>query len=316
MPRQSKIANISQKKQKEEYTDEESFGKDSENMKYVTKSSKKMKKDSKARDVDSVDNEDVLSRSTSRRGSGVERSTDVKDSSEISDFDENQEISDAFENYDNKKKKVSEDADNEVTDEYIQTVLLENVIKYIKLDDLIKEKQSEYKKEMKKIKDTKDNLEHYLIDYLDKMDEEYIQVGNKSTLIKTEVKTKAPPKMEDISVCLIDGFRKHEIYDDDEEIKRIVSDFVKTIDEKREVKTRKFLKRTKADNDKADGNKGRKKADNASAAPSRGSKSGRGGNDYFDDAHDVIDALDAPDNDNKTNRSAKAAPRHNKAIRN
>ena len=177
---------------------------------------------------------------------------DDKDSSDISDMADNESISDAFK-YDAAKKSQSngeedyDDMDEQEKKEYIQTVVLDRVIKYIKLDDVIKQKQSEHKKEMKAIKDSKEQLEQFLIQYLDKVDEEYIQLGNKSTLIKTEVKTKAPPKMEDISVCLVEGFRKHEIYGDDSEIKRVVKDFIDTIDAKREVKTRKYLKRTAGD---------------------------------------------------------------------
>lgn len=180
------------------------------------------------------------------------------DSSVISDIDENEELSDAFD-YDKKKSENPEESG-----EYVQNVVAERVIKYIKLDDLIKEKQAEHKKEMKTIKDAKQQLEDFLITYLDKVDEEYIQVGNKSTLVKTEVSHKVPPKMEDISVCLVDGFRKYEIYDDDDEIKRVVKDFIKTIDEKREIKTRKYLKRTQGEADKNNKtNKVDKKDDNA-----------------------------------------------------
>ena len=205
-----------------------------------------------------------------------------KDSSDISDFEDGQEISDAF-NYDNKKsksKKVlkendddndddnndNDNDDEEMDEEFIQTVVMERVIKYIKLDDVIKEKQNEHKKEMKTLKDTKDQLEQFLIGFLDKINEEYIQLGNKSTLIKAETQTKAAPKMEDISVCLIDGFRKYEIYEDDEEIKRVVKDFIKTIDDKREVKTRKYLKRMNGDADKKenDNNASSGKRSNAS----------------------------------------------------
>ena len=167
-----------------------------------------------------------------------------KDSSEISDINDNETISDAF-NYDIKKSENSiNNLDESARKEYIQTVVLERVIKYIKLDDVIKQKQTEHKKEMKAIKDSKEKLELFLIDYLDKVDEEYIQLGNKSTLIKTEVITKAPPKMEDIGVCLIEGFKKHELYKDNVDIKDIIKDFIESIDAKRDVKTRKFLKRT------------------------------------------------------------------------
>ena len=166
-----------------------------------------------------------------------------KDSSEISDINDNETISDAF-NYDIKKSENSiNNLDESAKKEYVQTVVLERVIKYIKLDDIIKQKQAEHKKEMKAIKDSKDKLELFLIDYLDKVDEEYIQIGNKSTLIKTEVKTKAPPKMEDISVCLIEGFKKHELYKDNVDIKDIIKDFIDNIDAKRDIKTRKYLKR-------------------------------------------------------------------------
>jgi hypothetical protein len=193
-----------------------------------------------------------------------EHESNDKDSSDISDIDDNQEISDAF-GYDDKKekskktKKDNEDNENnednnsnedEMDEDFVQTVVMERVIKYIKLDDVIKEKQNEHKKEMKTLKDTKDQLEQFLIGFLDKINEEYIQLGNKSTLIKTETQTKAAPKMEDISVCLIDGFRKYEIYEDDDEIKRVVKDFIKTIDDKREIKTRKYLKRMNGDPDK------------------------------------------------------------------
>lgn len=162
------------------------------------------------------------------------------DSSDISDIEDNQSISDAF-NYDLNK---SNEENEETQKEYMQTVVLEKVVQYIKIDDIIKNKQQDFKKEMKIIKDTKEKLEQFLIDYLDKINEEYIQIGNKSTLVKTEVRTKAPPKMEDIGACLIEGFKKYELCsNNDEEIKKIIGDFVTLIDDKREIKSRKYLKR-------------------------------------------------------------------------
>jgi hypothetical protein len=161
-----------------------------------------------------------------------------KDSSDVSDIDDNVILSDAFA-YDNNI------IEKEAEIEYIQTVVLDRVVKYIKIDDIIKQKQQEHKKEMKTIKDHKDKLEQFLIEYLDKIDQEYIQVGDKGTLTKTETRTKSAIKMEDISISLIEGFKKHKIYDDDTEIRRIVEEFVNTIENRREVKVRKYLKRTK-----------------------------------------------------------------------
>jgi hypothetical protein len=210
--------------------------------------------------------------------SNIEVKQNDKDSSVVSD---NDSVSDAFK-YDNKKSKVittkntalasptgrsteenedeKEEEDNEEIDydnlsdeakkEYMNTIIVDKVVKYIKFDDLIKQKQQEHKKEMKIIKDTKDELETFLIGYLDKVDEEFIQFGNenKTTLTKVEVKTKSPPKMEDIGTCLVAGFKKYEIYDNDDDVKRVVKDFIDTIDAKRETKTRKYLKRSKDDN--------------------------------------------------------------------
>lgn len=170
----------------------------------------------------------------------INKSHKKNNSSDISDIEENATISDAF-NFDERAKTKKEC--NEDSEEYMKKVVLDRVIKYIKLDDVIKEKQNEHKKEMKKIKEIKVQLEQFLIDYLDKVNEEHIQLGNKTTLIKTEIQTKSHPKMEDINLCLIDGFKKHEIYKSDEEIQRVVADFIKTIEEKRETKTRKYIKR-------------------------------------------------------------------------
>jgi len=65
--------------------------------------------------------------------------------------------------------------------------------------------------------------------------------------------------MDDISACLIDGFRKYEIYENDEEINRVVKDFVTTIDNKREIRTRKYLKRTNGEYNNKEARKGKTK---------------------------------------------------------
>jgi len=88
------------------------------------------------------------------------------------------------------QSKSENNSNEEMNEEYIQTVVLERVIKYIKLDDLIKEKQNEHKKEMKAIKDAKEHLEKFLITYLDKIDEEYIQVGKNQHSLKLKLKRK------------------------------------------------------------------------------------------------------------------------------
>ena len=64
-----------------------------------------------------------------------------RDSSDISDIGDNESLSDAF-NYDTKKSHNDnfDNLDDEGQKEYLQTVVLDRVVKYIKIDDIIKKK--------------------------------------------------------------------------------------------------------------------------------------------------------------------------------
>lgn len=201
----------------------------------------------------------MFKKNNDKKSSSKSSSNNVneKDSSDISDIEDNVTISDAF-NYDTKQETNDDNIDKEAETEYIQTVVLDRVVKYIKIDDIIKQKQQEHKKEMKTIKDHKDKLEQFLIEYLDKIDQEYIQVGDKGTLTKTESRSKSSIKIEDISVSLIEGFKKYNIYEDITEIKRVVEDFIESIENKREVKVRKYIKRTQANSTAKTNNKDKK----------------------------------------------------------
>ncbi len=196
-------------------------------------------------------NENIKSKNEKMTKSNI--ANDDRDSSAISDFNENDSVTDAF-NYDNNKGENKScninDMDEEAANEYVKTVVCDRVVKYMKLDDLIKEKQSEHKKDMKAIKDSKEKLEKFLLNYLDQVHEEFIQIKNDTKLIKTEKTTKSALKMEDISSSLIEGFKKYEIYEDDVQIDRVVTDLLKTIDSKRKNNTRKFIQRVNTEDKK------------------------------------------------------------------
>lgn len=189
------------------------------------------------------------------------------DSSDISDIDENGAITDAFDEYDNKKDIVNENNDNEFNnatiamearEEYIKTTVTDNVIKFLKIDNILKKKQDEYKEEIKPIKEAKNKLENFLIDYLDNIKEDYFQIGKNDTLMKTIVSTKSAIKIEDIASEILNGFEKYELFESHEEAERIVGEFVKQIDAKREIKTRKYLKKMKVKEEKNKNIKGNK----------------------------------------------------------
>jgi len=145
------------------------------------------------------------------------------------------------------EKKINaqeyDEIEKDANEEYIKTVVCGRIIDYIKLDDVIKQKQKEFTKEMKHIKDTKNKLEKYLIGYLDKVNEEEFGIGENTRLVKTEKKTISPPKMEDITKCLVEGFKSKEIFDDDEKVINTVKDFMIMIESKRKINVKKYIKR-------------------------------------------------------------------------
>jgi hypothetical protein len=136
-----------------------------------------------------------------------------------------------------------DDIDEEAKEEYIKTVVLDKVINYIKIDDIIKNKQIEFKKEMLPVKKMKQDIEKFLVNYLDKVEEEYIIIGDDSKLTKTKVVTKKNIKIEDVTKGLIEGLKKHNVGDD-----QVVKDIIDMIEMKRGIKTKSVIKRSKNKN--------------------------------------------------------------------
>lgn len=119
----------------------------------------------------------------------------------------------------------------------------DKMIKYSQLDKLCREGQIDHNLEMKAINSGKKPLEQFLLNYLDKVNENYFVIGNSKFTIREEI-TKLPLGLEDITLCLIDGFKEHKLCNNEDEIKLIVADLVKKIDSKSETKTTKYLHRT------------------------------------------------------------------------
>ncbi|AYV82069.1 MAG: hypothetical protein Homavirus5_11 [Homavirus sp.] len=93
----------------------------------------------------------------------------------------------------------SKSIDKEAEQLRISKEFQENVIKYIKLDDLIRKKE----KEMKELKNQKKPCEEFILKYLDKVGENIIEVtGGK--LIKNKSETKAPLSQDIIKEAISD----------------------------------------------------------------------------------------------------------------
>jgi len=164
----------------------------------------------------------------------------TRDSSEIQDIDENQSVTDAFE-FDQRK---SDDIDKEAEDNYVKEVVMDRIIKYIKIDDLIKKKEEEHRSYMKTIKEGRTKLEQFIIGYLDRIDEEYVQLGKQNKLTKTVKQNKQPIKTDTIKEVLKMEFKEKGFCENTQQIEKMVEEFIVKIEEKREIKTKKSLSRS------------------------------------------------------------------------
>jgi len=194
-------------------------------------------------------------------GSGDMASDDVSDISDDSDFEEGKEGEDG-EDDDSKK---------------LGTKFLENVIKYLEIDDTIKQKQDEHREEVKNLKDTKGELEGYIIRYLDRKGKNEINIGNgKGQLVKEVKDSKSPIKPENIREGILDGLKKSEFGETDEETLKLINSIMDSIDTKRAVTQRTCLRRINPKAPKKGKGKGKGKGKDKDKDKDKGKGKGKG----------------------------------------
>jgi hypothetical protein len=170
---------------------------------------------------------------------------ELSDSDNISEIDEQ-----VLNNKKPKMRKQEEEEDSEIDEEtaskisqeakknYITDRFKESVIKFIKLDDQIKQKMEE----VKELKEQKKPFEEYIIQTLETADATHVNVkGGK--LKKSVVESKAPLKSDLIKTALLEGIIKENITEDKERCLQIVEEMMNLMDEKRPIKTRVSIKR-------------------------------------------------------------------------
>jgi len=128
-------------------------------------------------------------------------------------------------------------------DKFFKTELMEKIIKYIKIDDSIKDKQKEVREQMKVLKNQKEEMEKYIITYLESINEEYVNIDGAAKLTRTITNTKGAINYDNIKISLIDSLKKQNI--DENKISDVLGNVVETIEKNRPVKTRTYIKRTK-----------------------------------------------------------------------
>jgi len=123
-----------------------------------------------------------------------------------------------------------EEAKNEIED--IPMDLKENLIKYVKINDIIRVKQ----KELKDLKKEKDTFTNSILKFLSKIKEKTINVGtNKITKTERNVKQGLSPDIirKSIETCITE----HSIITDKKEIEKFIDKIFEKMEEIREYKT-------------------------------------------------------------------------------
>jgi hypothetical protein len=151
---------------------------------------------------------------------------------------------------DENSNNISEGSDEEYEnsdcddEKRIKTQFAENVIKYLKTDDIIKEKQKEHRIMMKNLKEKKKKSEDYILNYLEKMEETFVNIGTSSKLVKNKTETKSTIKVNNIKDGIIEGLKAGKIIENLNGDSEIIKKILDLIDSKRIVKTKTYLKRT------------------------------------------------------------------------
>lgn len=163
-----------------------------------------------------------------------------EDSSDISSYDEN-------DNYDN---MTSDEISQRAQDKYFKTELMEKIIKYIKIDDSIKEKQKEIRQQVKCLKTQKADMEKYIITYLESINQEFVNIEGAAKLTKTVSTTRGAIKEDNIKTSLVDGIKKQNINLDSKKVDELLESVMEFVEKNRPTKTRTYIKRTKGKTEK------------------------------------------------------------------
>lgn len=136
--------------------------------------------------------------------------------------------------------EISQKAKNE----YINTTFLDNIIKYVKIDDCIRMETAEYKEKVATLKESKAELESTILKYLDEAQENIVNMQGSGKLIKYESIRKGALNKDIIKQSMFERIKKENIITDENKINELVEQTVDMMEGKREIKKKVCLKRT------------------------------------------------------------------------
>lgn len=169
---------------------------------------------------------------------------DDDDSSLISSYDSKTNKQNNYkEEFDDLATVDDDNISKTAKEHYFKTELLEKIIKYIKIDNRIKELQKEVREEVKSMKTQKEGMEKYILGYLDTINEEYVSIAGEGKLTKTVTNTKGTIKMDNIKGSIADELTKSNLIER-EKISNLLDTIIETIEKNRPIKTKTYIKRS------------------------------------------------------------------------
>lgn len=165
----------------------------------------------------------------------IDDSSDEESSNVINNQEENQDDQDDID-----AESVSQNA----KDHFLQNEFVEYITKYIKTDDLIREITMKCRESVTNLKEQKEELEKYLIKYLDSAEKDSICVPGSGKITKYESVRKGAINKEIIQQSIFEQLKKENIIKDDQKGKELVEATYNLIEGKREKKVKTVLKRT------------------------------------------------------------------------
>lgn len=162
------------------------------------------------------------------------------ESDEIEDNKVQKKIKPIVKKESDKHNKSTENNDNVI----IEDSFIEKISKYIKIDNLIRKETVEYKQRVNTLKEDKQEMEAYILRYLDTKNEKVINMEGSGKLTKYESVRKSGLSKDIIKQSIIDQIKKEKLMTDDAKINDLAELTCELMESKRETKTKTVLKRT------------------------------------------------------------------------
>lgn len=143
-----------------------------------------------------------------------------------------------------KIKSPKKSSVDEINDSVIEDSFMEKIVKYIKIDNLMRKETIEYKEKINTLKEEKQEMEACILRYLETKNEKVIQIADSGKLTKYESVRKSGLNKDIIKQSIIDQIKKEKLLDDNSKINELAEMTCQLMDSKRETKTKVVLKRT------------------------------------------------------------------------